>query len=333
MLGLGAAYFNDIATLSADRVYDEALSNRASVPNRSVVSRWCSSNHACWAARSRTSVRIAGAGPQAGRRSWFGRASRRDGDRRGPEVSARRSRVRRNPRFRKPGGLRRQWPVHQISWRNCATRETADQRSLALGITLASAVTITSQAGWRSREWHGKLTGGDQGVHALFAARSNHPRQRQEPAHRLAAPGGERPADAGVSRRPGVQLPAVDADRRSTACSTRRTRTAWSSRFDGETARRCGSRSCSRGRARRRAAGRRAASTTGAAAATAAPTGADLRDSRRIPTSALNAETGKPVAGLRRQGRASLHFSENQPLAGRFNDTHRSAWSSATSSS
>ena len=37
---------------------------------------------------------------------------------------------------------------------------------------------------------------------------------------------------------------------------------------------------------------------------------------------ALNAETGKPVAGFGDQGRASLHFDETeQPLAGRFNDT------------
>jgi quinoprotein glucose dehydrogenase len=36
---------------------------------------------------------------------------------------------------------------------------------------------------------------------------------------------------------------------------------------------------------------------------------------------ALNAETGKPVAGFGDQGRASLHFAENQPLAGRFNDS------------
>jgi quinoprotein glucose dehydrogenase len=36
---------------------------------------------------------------------------------------------------------------------------------------------------------------------------------------------------------------------------------------------------------------------------------------------ALNAETGKPVPGFGDQGRASLHFQENQPLAGRFNDT------------
>ena len=36
---------------------------------------------------------------------------------------------------------------------------------------------------------------------------------------------------------------------------------------------------------------------------------------------ALNAETGKPVPGFGEQGRASLHFQENQPLAGRFNDS------------
>jgi quinoprotein glucose dehydrogenase len=36
---------------------------------------------------------------------------------------------------------------------------------------------------------------------------------------------------------------------------------------------------------------------------------------------ALNAETGKPVPGFGDQGRASLHFQENQPLAGRFNDS------------
>ena len=36
---------------------------------------------------------------------------------------------------------------------------------------------------------------------------------------------------------------------------------------------------------------------------------------------ALNAETGKPVPGFGEQGRASLHFQENQPLAGRFSDT------------
>ena len=36
---------------------------------------------------------------------------------------------------------------------------------------------------------------------------------------------------------------------------------------------------------------------------------------------ALNAKTGKPVAGFGDQGRASLHFEENQPLAARFNDS------------
>jgi glucose dehydrogenase len=36
---------------------------------------------------------------------------------------------------------------------------------------------------------------------------------------------------------------------------------------------------------------------------------------------ALNAETGKPVPGFGDQGRASLHFDDNQPLAGRFNDS------------
>jgi glucose dehydrogenase len=36
---------------------------------------------------------------------------------------------------------------------------------------------------------------------------------------------------------------------------------------------------------------------------------------------ALNAETGKLLAGFGDQGRASLHFEENQPLAGRFNDS------------
>jgi quinoprotein glucose dehydrogenase len=36
---------------------------------------------------------------------------------------------------------------------------------------------------------------------------------------------------------------------------------------------------------------------------------------------ALDAKTGKPVPGFGDQGRASLHFQENQPLAGRFNDS------------
>ena len=36
---------------------------------------------------------------------------------------------------------------------------------------------------------------------------------------------------------------------------------------------------------------------------------------------ALNARTGKPIAGFGDQGRASLHFQENQPLAARFNDS------------
>jgi quinoprotein glucose dehydrogenase len=36
---------------------------------------------------------------------------------------------------------------------------------------------------------------------------------------------------------------------------------------------------------------------------------------------ALNADTGKPIADFGDQGRASLHFDENQPLAGRFNDS------------
>jgi quinoprotein glucose dehydrogenase len=36
---------------------------------------------------------------------------------------------------------------------------------------------------------------------------------------------------------------------------------------------------------------------------------------------ALNAQTGKAVPGFGDGGRASLHFQENQPLAGRFNDS------------
>jgi glucose dehydrogenase len=36
---------------------------------------------------------------------------------------------------------------------------------------------------------------------------------------------------------------------------------------------------------------------------------------------ALDAGTGKPVTSFGDQGRASLHFQENQPLAGRFNDS------------
>jgi quinoprotein glucose dehydrogenase len=36
---------------------------------------------------------------------------------------------------------------------------------------------------------------------------------------------------------------------------------------------------------------------------------------------AVNADTGKPAPGFGDHGRASLHFQENQPLAGRFSDT------------
>ncbi len=36
---------------------------------------------------------------------------------------------------------------------------------------------------------------------------------------------------------------------------------------------------------------------------------------------ALNARTGKPYPDFGDHGRASLHFDENQPLAGRFNDS------------
>jgi quinoprotein glucose dehydrogenase len=36
---------------------------------------------------------------------------------------------------------------------------------------------------------------------------------------------------------------------------------------------------------------------------------------------ALNAKTGKPIPGFGEDGRASLHFNENQPLAARFNDS------------
>jgi quinoprotein glucose dehydrogenase len=36
---------------------------------------------------------------------------------------------------------------------------------------------------------------------------------------------------------------------------------------------------------------------------------------------ALNAQTGKPIPGFGDEGRASLHFQENQPLAARFNDS------------
>ena len=65
--------------------------------------------------------------------------------------------------------------------------------------------------------------------------------------------------------------------------------------------------------------GARAASTTGAAAP-ATPTSGSSRFAASISTRS-NAETGKPVAGFGDQGRASLHFDENQPLAGRFNDS------------
>jgi glucose dehydrogenase len=36
---------------------------------------------------------------------------------------------------------------------------------------------------------------------------------------------------------------------------------------------------------------------------------------------ALDAKTGKPIPGFGEEGRASLHFTVNQPLAGRFNDS------------
>ncbi|HWW88705.1 MAG TPA: PQQ-binding-like beta-propeller repeat protein, partial [Vicinamibacterales bacterium] len=36
---------------------------------------------------------------------------------------------------------------------------------------------------------------------------------------------------------------------------------------------------------------------------------------------ALNARTGKPYADFGDRGRASLHFTDNQPLAGKFNDS------------
>ena len=36
---------------------------------------------------------------------------------------------------------------------------------------------------------------------------------------------------------------------------------------------------------------------------------------------ALSAQTGKPIPGFGDEGRASLHFQENQPLAARFNDS------------
>jgi quinoprotein glucose dehydrogenase len=36
---------------------------------------------------------------------------------------------------------------------------------------------------------------------------------------------------------------------------------------------------------------------------------------------ALNAQTGKPIPGFGAEGRTSLHFQENQPLAARFNDS------------
>ena len=127
-------------------------------------------------------------------------------------------------------------------------------------------------------------------------------------------------ADAGVSRCAGRTTTCARRRSSSTACSSPRTRTAWSSPSTARAARRCGSRSCSRARARRPTARRRAASTTGAAASG----NADKRifAIRGEYLYALNAETGKPVAGFGDQGRASLHFDETeQPLAGRFNDS------------
>ena len=51
-----------------------------------------------------------------------------------------------------------------------------------------------------------------QGVHPLLSRRSDHARQRQEPADRLAPAGGRRKTHAGVSRPPRQRLLAVDAD-------------------------------------------------------------------------------------------------------------------------
>ena len=55
-----------------------------------------------------------------------------------------------------------------------------------------------------------------QGLHPLFGSRSDQSRQRQESAHRLAAPCGERQADRRVPRYEAERVPARDAhhDRR-----------------------------------------------------------------------------------------------------------------------
>ena len=160
-----------------------------------------------------------------------------------------------------------------------------------------------------------------QGVHAVFAARSNQPRQRQESADRLAASGGQRPVDAGVSRRAGEQLPAVDADlHRRHALHPERARPGRRvrrrERQDG-----VGTgavRADARGGERRRP---RAASTTGAAAP-ATPTSGSSRFAASICTRSMPRPANR-CPGFGDQGRASLHFEENQPLAGALQRQHR----------
>ena len=121
----------------------------------------------------------------------------------------------------------------------------------------------------------------------------------------------------------GEQLPAVDADRhRRHALHPERPRPGRRLRRR-ERQDRVGAgavRADARGGER---VGRRAASTTGAAAP-ATPT-ARIFAIRGEYLYALDAETGKPVAGFGDQGRASLHFEENQPLAGALQRQHRPA--------
>ena len=156
-----------------------------------------------------------------------------------------------------------------------------------------------------------------QGVHPILCPRSNQSRQRQESAHRLAAPGGERQDDRRVPRYAAERVPARDSDHdRRRALYTGRTRPGdcagrRNRPNDLGAALRSGSRRC------------RGASTRGVDYWRGGAGNADRRifAIRGEYLYALDATTGVPVQTFGNQGRVLLRFADRQPLAGRFNDS------------
>ena len=189
--------------------------------------------------------------------------------------------------------------------------------SLCLGLVVAAAVAIRSQDRAPSNEW--RYFGGNK----AFTRYSPLDQINRDNVKNLRI-AWRRPAvsDQLTQAFPDLrveQLPAIDADRHRRRALSRRTRTAWSSPSTARPARRCGNRSSSRERARRPT----GSSTRGVDYWRGGAGNADQRifAIRGEYLYALNAETGKPIPGFGDEGRASLHFQENQPLAARFNDS------------